>query len=187
VGILVVVSGLPGSGKSSLARQLGMAVIERDRLAEVCFDALGGDRTAPLGHVSYELLFHVAREFLASGAPLVVESNFSRARHANQLTDLVSGTPYRLAEIHCTSPGDVLLNRYATRAVSGQRHPRHNDANRIEEFRAIFASPARHEDALIFPDLALVVDTTRPTPMDAVRAHVAQRRATFGPPRRSAQ
>jgi predicted kinase len=173
VAVVVVVSGLPGSGKSSLARQLEMAVVERDRLAEVCFDALGGDRTAPLGHVSYELLFHVAREFLASGAPAVVESNFSRARHAGQLTDLVSGTAYRLAELHCTAPGDVLLERYASRAVSGQRHPRHDDANRIEEFRAVFANPTRHEDALIFPDRALVIDTTRPTPMAAVRAHIA--------------
>jgi hypothetical protein len=31
--------------------------------------------------------------------------------------------------------GDVLLERYAARARDGTRHCRHDDVNRIEEFR----------------------------------------------------
>jgi hypothetical protein len=104
-----------------------------------------------------------------------VESNFSRARRAEQLGALLDGSPHRLVELHCRAPGAVLLERYAARARKGQRHARHDDLNRIEEFRAIFADASWHEDAVIFPDRALVLDTTLETPMDEVLHHLASR------------
>lgn len=153
-----------------------MPVLERDRFAEVCFNALGDGSPAvgQLGSVSYELLFYVTRELMASRRPILVESNFSRARHAGQLGALLDGSAYRLAELHCRAPGSVLLERYAARARSGRRHARHDDLNRIEEFRAVFADPARHEDAVVFPDRALVLDTTREIPMDQVVRHLGR-------------
>lgn len=178
--LLIVVSGLPGSGKTTLARVIGtrlrVPVVERDRFAEVWFDALGAEApaTADLGAVSYELLFHVAREFMASQRSLVVESNFSRARHAEQLRALVEPSAYGLVEVHCRAPGDVLLQRYAARSRDGTRHRRHDDVNRIEEFRAVFADPGRHEDAVVFPDRALILDTTRDVPIDEVLRYVSQ-------------
>jgi predicted kinase len=83
--LLIVVSGLPGSGKTTLARDIGtrlvVPVVERDRLAEVCFDALRAESAAgtDLGSVSYDLLFHVARLVMASRRPLALENNFSQA------------------------------------------------------------------------------------------------------------
>ena len=181
--LVIVVSGLPGSGKTTLARTLGARlpapVVERDRLAEVCFDALGPGSPAvgALGSVSYELLFHIAGELLRSRRSMVLESNFSRARHAARIRALVDGSAYRLAELHCRAPADVLGDRFAARARSGGRHPRHDDVNRIDEFRAVFADPARHEDALLFPELALVLDTAVPVRPDEVLGHLGRGRA----------
>ena len=106
---------------------------------------------------------------------MLVESNFSRARHENQLRALVQHTGHRITELHCHAPGDVLLNRYAARAVSGERHARHDDARRGEEFRAVFADPARRRtpDALIFPDVALLLDTTTDLSIDGVVSRLA--------------
>jgi hypothetical protein len=148
-------------------------VVERDRLAEVCFDALGTQGSVPLGTLSYELLFHVVRVYLRSGRSLLVESNFSRSRHEGQLRALVANTDHRIVELHCQAPGDVLLDRYASRAVGGRRHARHDDARRVEEFRAVFADPARHRDALIFPDAALLLDTRPDLSIDGVISGLA--------------
>lgn len=108
---------------------------------------------------------------------MLVESNFSRTRHADQLRALLDGSTYRLAEIHCRAPGNVLLDRYAERVRNGTRHTRHDDLNRIEEFRAVFADPVRHDDAVVFPDRALVVDTTREVSMDDLLRHLSPRDA----------
>lgn len=159
----------------AVGARLTVPVVERDRFAEVCFDALGAGSlaVAELGSVSYELLFYVAREFMASRQPVLVESNFSRARHADQLRALLEGSTYQLAEIHCRAPGNVLLERFAERARNGTRHARHDDLDRIEEFRAVFADPVRHADAVVFPDRALVVDTGREVSMDDLLRHLS--------------
>lgn len=70
-GILIVVSGLPASGKSTVARilahDLQLPVVDKDTILKALFDSLGcptpADRTR-LSRASDEVLFALAAELL---------------------------------------------------------------------------------------------------------------------------
>jgi hypothetical protein len=63
-----------------------------------------------------------------------------------------------------------------TRAVD-QRHPAALDRERVAEFAALFEDPAMHEDAVVFPGDALVVDTSKRVTLVEIEAWVRHRRA----------
>jgi predicted kinase len=83
---LVVISGLPASGKTTLARRLAaemrLPLVGRDDIKERLFESLGwSDRewSKRLGGASWDLLYWFVETQLAAGQSCVIESNFNSA------------------------------------------------------------------------------------------------------------
>jgi hypothetical protein len=111
---LIVFSGLPGTGKSTLAeslgKQLGISVFAKDWLESTLLRN-GLQPTAngkSLGYVGYELLTTLAERQLMLGLSVILDSVASIQVMRNAWKDLAKGYGADWRVIECTCPDESL-------------------------------------------------------------------------------
>lgn len=135
--LFVIVSGAPGSGKTTLAqllaRELGLPLLTKDDVKEAIADVIEAqdrEESRRIGLAAYRVLYTVADRLLEAGTGFVLESNFERGRAEERLAPLVAKS--RAVLVQCEVPEAIALERYEARAASGVRHPVHKDEVVIE-------------------------------------------------------
>ncbi len=164
--MLVVVTGMPGVGKTTLAHalagQLQVPLIERDDIKERLYDTLGAgdvEWTRRLGQASFALVFSFVASLLTAGKSAIAEANFFRGFAEPQFAAL---PPHRLVQLHCTAPLELLVERF----VGRERHPGHNDRVRVTELEERLRSGA-HSPLDLDGDL-IEVDTSQAVALAAI-------------------
>ncbi len=142
--VVVIVSGLPCTGKSTLARRVAerfsLPLMGKDMCKELLFDTLGWkDRewSKKLGWVSIELVFQFLEAQLAAHCSCIVESNFKPEFECDTAKFLALKKRYGFTPlwIQCVADGAVLFERFKRRSESEERHPGHCDRSCYGEFR----------------------------------------------------
>lgn len=140
---LLIVTGPPASGKTTLARRLArdlhLPLLSRDDFKEKLFDTLGWEdrqRSKELGAASYAILWQMLESNLAAGITTIVERNFRSEFAVAELQRLAVTHPFIAHQINCYAEGPTLVQRHHERSHSGARHPGHVDDRNEEEFRA---------------------------------------------------
>jgi predicted kinase len=132
---LLVITGAPASGKTTLARELacryGAALIAKDTIKEPLLDVLGApDRAASrtLSDASFAVMFALARAQLATGSSVLLEGNFRATEHPAALRVLTAAPAVRCAQVLCVLEEGARRERLASRAHDPARHAGHRDA-----------------------------------------------------------
>ena len=74
---------------------------------------------------------------LSKNISLIVESNFSSDYDSKIINEIFRRSKFEIISIYCEANGDILFNRFKDRALSGKRHPGHDDINNLEEFEKL--------------------------------------------------
>ncbi len=142
---LVIVSGPPASGKTSLGREIALRLqlpfFTKDAFKEMMADQLqvaGLTWSQALGATSFELLFMIARSVLEAGQSAIIEGNFNSDTSSERFRQILGDTGARVVQVSCHADGELLLKRYEEREAEGKRHPIHVDGPRsqAEAFRS---------------------------------------------------
>ncbi len=128
-GTLLVMSGLTGSGKSSVAselhRLLGCTVISADAvrkqlagipLAERHYDGFNeGLYTPEWTDRTYEAMATQASSILSAGGCAILDASFLSALHRRDARQVAAATGSRVLLVECVAPYEVMLQRLQTR------------------------------------------------------------------------
>jgi predicted kinase len=155
---VILVSGAPGAGKTSvaepLAAALGFPLLSKDPIKEALFDALDGRpddlvQSRKFSDAAIEVMLALA----AQCPQVVLEANFHphNARERERITNLGG----KIVEVYCTCPPEELARRYADRAASTRHHPAHALKSLSPELLAEYVGP-------VGIGTVITIDTTRP-------------------------
>ena len=134
---LLVITGLPATGKTTLARylaqQLALPLIAKDTIKEPLLDVLGSDpaRGRALSDLAFSVMFALAREQLRTVTGLILEGNFRAGEHEAALRTLLP-TDLPITQVLCRADEALRRARQAGRSSDPTRHPGHMDAQRLD-------------------------------------------------------
>ena len=130
--VLIIVSGLPGAGKTTLSQRLAdhfvFPLVQKDMIKDTLCDALEYvtlPQSQLYGSASMILLYQIAELILKRGYPCIIESVFYPSFAVPDLLKLQQHCPFLSLQIYCRADTAVLAERVKQRWESGQRHRGH--------------------------------------------------------------
>lgn len=158
---LIIVNGLPASGKTTLAEflseDLGIPMFNKDGFKEMLSDTMKVSSiksSRRLDNPSLILLLKIAKTLLARKISVIIESNFKLQKDLEEFANQMKENGVTIIEIFCRADGSVLVERFRERMETRHSiHPRIMPAKFVRELRLNKLSP-------LGVGKTLIVDTT---------------------------
>ncbi len=137
---IIVFTGLPGTGKTTLSRQVANALhiplVAKDDIKEIMYDKIGwSDKafSAKLAHATFGIMDYITEQHLKNEQPLTLESNYSPKLASNKFQEWQRLYDCQIVQIVCRTEVDILARRYFDRQHT-DRHPGHNDTSTVKDY-----------------------------------------------------
>ncbi len=164
--ILILVSGMPASGKSTLAEQLAAELrvpfFTKDGIKELLFDAedvdasdMDEETSERLGAQAMTVLYDIAQRILDAGGSALLEANFRAQLARTQIGPFLSQATVR--QVACQLPMAQIVERFEERQGGDERHPVHAEVDDVDRL----VEDLQRKDYGPIPDIpTLLVDTS---------------------------
>ena len=124
----ILVTGIPASGKSTLAaflgEHLGLPVISKDRIKELMYDRIGfrsREEKVKLGISSMDIMYYFAEQLMKCRQPLILENNFENLSKLG-LDAILERYAYKAITVTLTGDYGKIYQRFLERNNSPDRH-----------------------------------------------------------------
>ena len=128
---VIIIAGMPASGKSTVAKKLGAAfgypILEKDDLKEALFDTVGFECYAEkrrLDLAAAAVLLRAADAMLKAGTSLIIVNNF-RTDMEEAVQQMLDSNKCSCVTVFFTGNADVFYKRYVERDLAHARHLGH--------------------------------------------------------------
>lgn len=133
---LIIVCGLPGSGKTTLAKELSkkirVACICKDDIKERLYDSMKLstlEDSKYIGKPSIDVMMHLAEQQLINGVDVIIEAPFNFSEDYPLFNNWKEKYDLDLYSIICSVDFEERKKRFLKRA----RHEAHHDTQRISD------------------------------------------------------
>lgn len=128
---VILICGIPASGKTHMARRLSellsVPVFSKDDIKERLFDTVGfksREEKNALGVGAAEIMYYAAGQVLSAGGSVILENNFE-TRSIPGMKALIERCKCRTVTVELAGEAEVLYRRFLSREGSPQRHRGH--------------------------------------------------------------
>lgn len=129
---LILLSGLPASGKSTLGIQLSNTLqvpfLQKDIYKELLADVskeCSFEHSVLYGKMAQAIVYTTAQSILRAGGDVILEGMFYEERDGKKIREIEETMGCSIFQIQLTANPEVLKERFQKRLQTGQRHAIH--------------------------------------------------------------